>query len=179
MRDELTVTLEEDDFVEAYRPAPRAAGQARVVRLLALLVVVILAALLILFPEARLAFRESRLIIGLAGAVIVAALLLLVLILAAPTLRRRAARSTLIDHPGMRDPIHYSLEAEHFSVKTTYTDARYPWAQLWDWREGERTIIVLPTPRNFYVIPKRGADPAVLERWRGYLMQARKRARPR
>jgi hypothetical protein len=175
MRDELTVTLEEEDFVEAYRPAPRAQGQARVVRLLALLVILLLAALLIAFPEARFAFRESRLIIGLTGAVIVAALLLLVLLVAAPSLRRRAARSTLVDHPGMRDPIHYTFDAEHFSVKTTYTDACYPWAQLWDWREGERTIIVLPTPRNFYVIPKRGVDPAALERLRGYLMQARKR----
>jgi len=124
MRDELTVTLEEDDFVEAYRPAPRAQGQARVVRLLALLVVLLLAALLIVFPEARITFGESRLIIGLTGAVIVAALLLLVLLVASPSLRRRAARSTLVDHPGMRDPIHYAFDAEHFSVKTTYTDAR-------------------------------------------------------
>jgi hypothetical protein len=128
-----------------------------------------------LFPEARLAFRESRLIIGLAGAVIVAALILLVLLVASPSLRRRAARSTLADHPGMRDPIHYAFDAEDFSVKTTYTGACYPWAQLWNWREGKRTIIVLPTPRNFYVIPKGGEDPAVLERLRGFLMQARKR----
>jgi hypothetical protein len=177
MCDELTVTLEEDDFVEAFRPAPRAHGQARVVQLLALLVIALLAALLMLFPEARLAFRESRLIIGLTGAVIVAAVLLLVLLVASPTLRRRAARSTMADHPGMRDPIHYAFDVQHFSVKTTYTDARYPWSQLWDWREGERTIIVLPTPRNFYVIPKRGADPAALERLRGYLMRARKRQR--
>jgi DNA/RNA-binding domain of Phe-tRNA-synthetase-like protein len=75
----------------------------------------------------------------------------------------------------MRDPIRYAFDAEHFLVNTTYTGACYPWAQLWDWREGERTIIVLPTPRNFYVIAKRGADPAALERLRGYLMQARKR----
>jgi hypothetical protein len=175
MRDELTITLDEDDFVEAYRPAPRARGQARVVRLLALIVVLLLAGLLIVFPEARLAFRESRLIIGLTGAVMVAAVLLLTLLVASPTLRRRAARSTLVDHPGMRDPIRYAFDAEHFLVNTTYTGACYPWAQLWDWREGERTIIVLPTPRNFYVIAKRGADPAALERLRGYLMQARKR----
>jgi hypothetical protein len=145
------------------------------VRLLALILVLVLAGLLIVFPEARLAFGESRLIIGLTGAVIVAALLLVVLLIASPSLRRRVARSTLVDHPGMRDPIHYVFDAEHFSVKTTYTNASYPWAQLWDWREGERTIIVLPTPRNFYVIATRAADPAALQRLRGYLMQARKR----
>jgi len=177
MSDELTVTLEEDDFVEAYGPAPRSKGRVRIVRLLALLVVLFLAALLIAFPEARLAFRKSPLIIGLAGAVIVAALLLLALLLAAPTLRRRAARSTLLDHPGMSDPIHYAFDAEYFSVKTTYTNSCYPWTQLWDWREGERTIIVLPTPRNFFVIPKRGVEPAVLERLRSCLMHARKRLR--
>ena len=91
-------------------------------------------------------------------------------------LRRRAARSTLADHPGMAEPVTYSFGAEHFSVRATYTRASYPWAQLWDWREIERVIIVLPTPRNFYVLAKRGADTQALERLRGLLARSPKRA---
>src|SRR3954447_17068811 len=141
MHDELTVTLQEEDFVEAYRPA-RPRRRAKVARLLALIVVLLLVTLLIGFPEeARVALEESRLIVALTGAVLVAAAVLAALLLAAPTLRRRAARSTLADHPGMRDPMHYAFDPENFSVRTTYTQACYPWAQLWDWREGKQVII--------------------------------------
>src|SRR4051812_769915 len=118
MHDELTVTLQEQDFVEAYRPAPPR-RRLRLARLLALVVVLLLAALMIGFPEARLAFKESRLIVGLTGAVLVAAALLVALLLVAPALRRRAARSTMTDHPGMRDPMHYSFNPETFSVRST------------------------------------------------------------
>jgi hypothetical protein len=157
MRDELTVTLTEDDFVEAYRPAPRPRRLARLMMVLALMLVLLIVTLLVRFPEARFAFTESPLIIGLTGAVILAATLVFGLLLAAPALRRRAARSTLADHPGMRDPVHYAFDPDHFSARSTYTEASYPWAQLWDWRESEGVIIVMPTPRNFYVIPKRGS----------------------
>lgn len=71
-------------------------------------------------------------------------------------------------------------EAHHCARRTGAgrigTQARYPWAQLWDWRDCERVLIVMPTPRNFYVLPKRNVDPAVLERLRGHLARARKRA---
>jgi hypothetical protein len=178
MRDELIVTLDETDFVEAYRPARRPRRQARLVLVLALMIVLLIAVLLVQFPEARRAFKESSFIIGLTGAVILAIVLLLGLLVAAPALRRRAARSTLHDHPGMRDPVHYEFDSEEFTVRSTYTQARYPWSQLWDWRESERVLIVMPTPRNFYVLPKRGVDHAVLERLRDYLAQARKRTAP-
>jgi hypothetical protein len=175
MQDKLIVTLDETDFVEAYRPARRPRRQARLVLLLALIIGLLIVVLLVRFPEARLAFRESPLVIGLTGAITLAAALLLGLLVAAPALRRRAARSTLDDHPGMRDPVHYEFDPEHFMMRSTYTQARYPWSQLWDWRESERVLIVMPTPRNFYVLPKRGIDAAVLERLRDYLAQARKR----
>ena len=55
----------------------------------------------------------------------------------------------------------YSFDADRFSVCSTFTQARYPLAQLWDWRETERVIIVLPTPGNFYVLPKRGVESQV------------------
>ena len=173
--DEVTVTLDEEDFVEAYRPAPRPRRLATLVLLLALMLALLLVALLIRFPESRLAFAESPLLMGLTGAVILAATLVLALLIAAPALRRRAARSTLADHPGMRDPVHYAFDPEHFAVRSTYAKASYPWPELWDWRESERVLIVMPTPRNFYVLPKRGVDPAVLERLRAYLAQVRKR----
>src|SRR3954466_10084068 len=108
MHDELTVTLQEEDFVEAYRPA-RPHRRAKLARLLALIVVLLLVTLLIGFPEARVAFEESRLIVALTEAVLVAATVLATLLLAGPALRRRAARSTLADHPGMRDPMHYAF----------------------------------------------------------------------
>ena len=176
MQDKLTVTLDETDFLEAYRPAPRPQRQAMLLLLLAVILGLLIVVLLVRFPEARLAFEESPLVIGLTGAVVLAATLLLGLLVAAPALRRRAARSTLNDHPGMRDPVHYEFDSELFRVRSTYTQASYPWDQLWDWRESERVIIVMPTPRNFYVLPKRGVEPAVLERLRGYLAHARKRA---
>jgi len=139
------------------------------------MLVALIAVLLIRFPGARYSFEHSRLIIGLTGAVILAAALVSVLLIAAPALRRRAARNTLEHHPGLRDPVHYAFDPERFSVRTSYTQASYPWAQLWDWRETERVLIVLPTPQNFYVIPKRGVDPAVLDHLRGRLAHARKR----
>ena len=176
MQDELVVTLDEADLVEAYRPAPRRGRIANLALVLALLLALLLAALLIRFPDARLAFKESPLLLGLTGAVILAASLVVGLLAASRALRRHAARSTLRDHPGMRDPMHYEFDAEQFRVRSTYTQATYPWPQLWDWRESDRVIIVLPTPRNFYVIPKPGIDPEVLDRLRGHLSQARKRS---
>src|SRR5438045_3334157 len=121
MRDEVAVTLDEADFVEAYRPALRPRRYATLLLVLALIVVLLIAALLVQFPDARLAFEKSSLIIGLTGAAVLAATLVLGLLAAAPALRRRAARSTLNDHPGMQDPVHYSFDPEHFQVRSTYT----------------------------------------------------------
>ena len=174
MTDELTLTLDELDFAEAYRPPSRPRRQG-ILALLIALTVGLLIVLLLSFPGARYAFAHSRLIIGLSGVVMFVATVLAALLLAAPALRRRAARNTLNDHPGMRDPIRYAFDPGQFTVRTTYSQAAYPWAQLWDWRETDRVLIVMPTPRNFYVIPKRGVEPAVLERLRRYLAQCRKR----
>src|SRR5215217_1366270 len=99
MRDEITVTLDELDFAEAYRPAPRPRRMARLVLGLAAMLGLLIVVLLIRFPDARTAFRTSPLIIGMSGAVLLAASLVLALLLAAPPLRRRAARGTLADHP--------------------------------------------------------------------------------
>lgn len=60
-------------------------------------------------------------------------------------------------------------------VRPIYAQARHRWSQLWDWREGERVMIVMPTPRNFYVLSKRGIHPAVLEGLPGYLAHVCKR----
>ena len=176
MQDELSTTLNEEDLVEAYRPPPRPRRLAALLLILALMLALLIAVLLIRFPGARAALLASSLVVGLIGAVILAASLVILLLLA-PALRRRNARSTLDHHPGMRDPVHYILGPDRISVRTTYVSACYPWGQLWDWRESERVLIILPTPRNFYVLPKRDIDPAVLERLRGYLSQARRRRR--
>lgn len=177
MEDRFTVTLEEADFVEAYRPAPRPRRLSFLMLLLAVMLALLIAALLARFPEARLALTQSPLTIGLAGAVALTATLVIMLLIAAPALRRRAARSTLDHHPGMRDPVDYTFGPEHFAFRSTYAQACYPWAQLWDWRESERVVIIMPTPRNFYVLPKRDMDAAALERLRGYLAQVRRSAR--
>ena len=175
MQDEISVNFEEADFVDAYRPHPRSRRLRSLVLLLAVMLVALIVVLLVRFPSARYSFEHSPLIIGLTGAVILAAVLVFALLIAAPRLRRRAARNTLTHHPGLRDPVHYVFDPERFSVRTTYTQASYPWHKLWDWRETGRVLIVLPTPQNFYVVPKRDIDPAVLDRLRGYLGQARKR----
>ena len=176
MRDEFSVTLDERDIAEAYRPRPRPRRLARLALLLALMLVLLIAGLVIRFPEARATFADSPLVIGLTGAVVVLGTLVIALLIAAPALRRRIARSTLDDHPGMREPAHYACDPEQFAVRTTYSQAAYPWEQLWDWHETDRVLIVMPTPRNFYVIPKRDIDPGLLERLRDNLMRARKRA---
>lgn len=176
MQDEITVTLIEDDFVEAYRPAPRPRRLARLLLLLAAALALLIVVLLVRYPDARQALLDSPLTTGLMGAVILSAALVAALLIAAPALRRKAARNTLATHPGMADPVHYSFDAEHFEVRTTYTSARYPWSAMWDWREAESVIIVLPSPRNFYVVPKRGVDDGVLDRLRGYLGRTVKHA---
>lgn len=175
MQDEFSVNLDEDDFIEAYRPPRRSQRIANLVLILAIMLGFLLVSLLVRFPYVRMIFFESPLICGLAGAVTLAATLVIFLLIATPALRRRAARSTLDDHPGMNNSIHYSVDPEQFAMRSTYTQARYPWAQLWDWRECERVLVIYPTPRNFYVIPKREIDLDVLERLRGYLAQCRKR----
>jgi amino acid transporter len=175
MSEQLSVTLEEADLVEAFRPPARPRRLAGLMLILALMLALLIVALVVRFPDALLAFTTSPIIIGLTGAVILAATLVLALLIAAPFLRRRLARSTLDHHPGMRDPVHYAFDPDYFTARTTYTQARYPWALLWDWRECERVLVVMPTPRNFYVVPKRGIEPAVLEQLRGYLSRVRKR----
>ena len=175
MADVITIQLEEADFIEAYRPARRQGRIANLVLILAAVLGLLVLALVIRFPEARQAFKASPIVAGLTGAIALGASLVTALLLAAPMLRRRAARSTLVDHPGMTDPVTYSFDADRFSVCSTFTQASYPWGQLWDWRETERVIIVLPTPRNFYVLPKRGVDLPALERLRGHLAKTRKR----
>lgn len=176
MHDELTVVFDEEDFVDAYRPAPRPRRISSLLLALAAALGLLIVVLLIRFPDARLAFARSPLLMGLVGAVALAAALVATLLLAAPALRRRAARNTLRDHPGMNDPVNYRFDADGFAAQTTYTQAHYPWSKMWDWRETGRIILILPTPRNFYVVPKRGVDPNVLDRLRGYLAQTRKRA---
>lgn len=175
MQDEISVTLDEDDFIEAYRSERRPRRLASLLLLLALMLALLIAALLWRFPEARLSYLASPLLNGLTGAVILAATSVVALIIATPWLRRRAAHSTLEHHPGMRDPVRFTFDQEFFTVYSTYSQARYPWFELWDWRESERVLVVMPTPRNFYVVPKRGVDPTVLDRMRGYLGHARKR----
>jgi len=177
MEDNFTVILEEDDFVDAFRPAMRPRRMSQLVLLLALALSLLITGLLVRFPESRTALVASPLAMGLVGAVVLAATLVATLLIATPTLRRRAARNTLATHPGLRDPICYAFDAEHFSVQTTYTQAHYPWSELWDWRESERVIIVLPSPRNFYVIPKRGLDPLLITRLKANLAHARNRRR--
>jgi hypothetical protein len=176
MHDELTVTLTEADFVEAYRPPPRRRRTGTLMLLLAAMLGLLIVVLVVRYPAARNSLTHNPLTMGLLGAVLLCAALVIALLIAAPALRRKAARNTLATHPGMSDPVHYAFDSEHFEARSTYSSARYPWGVMWDWREGADAIIVLPTPRNFYVIPKRDVDPAVLERLRGYLGRTRKRA---
>jgi hypothetical protein len=178
MQHEITVTLEEEDFLEVLRPQGRPRRLSFLLLLLALMIALLIAVLLYRYPEARLALAQSPLIMGLVGAVMLAASLVILLLAAAPALRRRAARSTLNDHPGMGDPIHYRFDADLFDVRSKYAQAAYPWAQLWDWRETDRVLVILPTPRNYYVLPKRDIDPDALERLRAYLGKARKCSTP-
>lgn len=178
MDDSFTVNLEEDDFIDAFRPMPRPRRTSQLLLLLALALTLLVIVLLIRFPEARTALLASPITMALVGAVVLTATLVATLLIAAPALRRRAARNTLATHPGLRDPICYTFDAERFSVRTTYTQAQYPWSELWDWRESECVIIVLPSPRNFYVIPKRGLDPLLITRLKSNLAHARNRSRP-
>ena len=175
MSDEVEVVLCEEDFVEAYKPAPRPRRLFYLTLVLALMLTALIIVLLVRFPDARTAFATSPLLLGLTGAIALAALILFALVVAIPTLRRKAARSTLRDHPGMQDPVHYEFDDEQFAVRSTFASARYPWSQLWDWRETDRVIIVMPTPRNFYLVPKSQVDADILDRLRQRLAEVRRR----
>ena len=176
MRDSFTAILDEADFVDSFRPEPRRGRKARLTLFLALFLAALIVVLLVLEPHAGRELLRRPLFMALVGAVALAAGLVIALLIAAPSLRRRAARMTLEHHPGMRDPISYVSDPEHFSMRSPYVQAQYPWEELWDWRETDRIVMVLPTPRNFYVIPKRSIDEAVLERLRARLGKARRRS---
>lgn len=176
MQDRISVTLEEEDFIDALRPPHRSMRLSILALLLAFMLTMLIAALLVRYPDARRALAASPLFIGLVGAIALVVCLVAALLIVAPMIRRRAARSTLDDHPGMRDPIHYTFGADGLAVRATYAHASYPWTQLWDWRETGRVVVIMPTPRNYYVVPKRNMDAAALERLRDYLSRTRKRS---
>jgi len=174
MQDEITVTLEPDDIAEAYKPTRRRGRLSVLVLSLAFTLIVLLVTLLIQFPEARPTVRDDPIVVGMIG-VIVFLIILVILVLASTRwVRRYVGRSTINDHPGLSEPVHYVFDDAEFAARSTYSQAHYPWNLLWNWRETSRAIIVFPTPRNFYVIPKRAADEAVLDRLRDRLKQARK-----
>lgn len=174
MQDEMTVTLEADDIAEAYKPAPRRKRLRNLVLTLALCLATLSLLMLTRVPETRPTVGDDPVTVAMFGVMIFLIIVIVVLLSSARWVRRYVGRSTINDHPGMSDPVHYAFDEEHFAVRGTYTQARYPWNLLWNWRETGRVIIVLPTPRNFYVIPKRGVDELVLERLRKRLKQARK-----
>jgi cation transport ATPase len=159
-----TVALDEADLYAAFRLlGQRNRTQARPVLLLAVLLAAVIVALLVLFPEARFAFAHSALLAGLLGVVIFLALVVVLVLAATPALLRRAARRTLIEHPGMADPITYAIGPDTFTIHTVFSQATYPWGGLHGWREDTRIILVLLTRQLFYVVPKRQAEPALLE----------------
>src|SRR5258706_11493790 len=112
MQDQISVTLQEEDFIDALRPQQRSRRLSFLLLLLALMIGLLIIALLVRYPDARSALTRSPILHGLIGAVVLAASLVMSLLIAAPAIRRRAARSTLNDHPGMRDPIHYRFDAD-------------------------------------------------------------------
>lgn len=77
---------------------------ARLALLLAVMLALVIPALVVSVPEARRAFTQSPLIIALTGTVAFTAAQVISLLVAASALRRRAARSSLNNHP-MRDPV--------------------------------------------------------------------------
>ena len=174
MQDEITVNLEPDDIAEAYRPPPRRKRLGILVLTLAFMLGVLIVTLLIQVPEARPTVRDDPITVGLIGVIAFLVIVIVLLLATARWIRRYVGRSTIKDHPGMSDPVQYLFDDAEFAARSTYSQASYPWNLLWNWRETDRVIIVLPTPRNFYVIPKRGVDEAVLDRLRKGLKQARK-----
>jgi len=126
MRDEFSVMFEESDFAEAFKPPPRSRRATFALLGVAALLAGTILALVLAYPQARTALVTSSLVIGLLGAVVLAAALVAALLVAAPSLRKRAARSTLDNHPGMREPVNYCFDPDHFEVRGRYTQARYP-----------------------------------------------------
>lgn len=95
MRDSITVTLEEGDFIDAFRPAPRPKRVSHLLLLLALALTLLIIVLLIRFPEVQTALLASPITMALVGAVVLAATVVAALLVGAPSLRRRAARNSL------------------------------------------------------------------------------------
>ena len=174
MQDEITVTLEPDDIGEAYKPPPRRRRLGILILTLAIMLAVLIVTLLVQVPEARPTVRDDPITVAMIGVIVFLTIVIALILGSARWVRRYVGRSTINDHPGMSDPVQYRFDDEQFEARSTYSQAHYPWNLLWNWRETSRAIIVFPTPRNFYVIPKRAADEAVLDRLRDRLKQARK-----
>jgi len=170
----VTVRLDEDDLYAAFRLLGRRnRRQARPIMLLAGLCAMLIVLLLSAFPDTRFAFFRSPLLSALSGVAIFLFLVLLVVLAAVPRLLRRAARNTMAEHPGMSDPITHTIAPETFGIRTTFSEAGYPWSRLYSWREDERIVLVLLTRQLFYVVPKRQLTPEQLELLRAALQGTR------
>lgn len=178
----VTVSLDEDDLHAAFRLLGRRnRKRARPMLLLAILLALLIVMLLAAFPGARFAFFNSPLLSALSGVAIFLFLAVLTLIAITPRLLRRAARNTLAHHPGMNEPITHTIGPETFGIRTSYSDAAYPWGRLHGWREDDRIMLVLLTHQLFYVVPKRMLRPEQLELLRERLLgtgSANRKARP-
>ena len=166
----IEVRLEEADVIAAYRlMGRRSRRQARPLIATSVILAAIVVALLVMFPDARLAFARSPLLAGLLGAVLLLVGLLIALLAATPALIRRAARNTLKQHPGMAEPIAYTLDDDRLGIRTAYSEAAYPWGKLHGWREDERIVLILLTRQQFYVVPKVQVDADALDALRARL----------
>ena len=154
-----TVTLNEEILYRGLllNAANRAARPAMIA---ALVLMLVLAALLAGFPEARYALACSAETLMLVGAVVLALLLLaLVLALRRPVLRSMARR-TLEQRREMATPIEWSFDDQALRVVTRFTRSEFPWDALSGWREDEHVLLVYLADQLFHAVPKGQVEEA-------------------
>lgn len=158
---EFTVTLNEEVLYRGLllNATNRA---ARPVMLVALGLMVVLAALLAVSPEARYSLACSAETLMLVGAVMLALLLLaLVLAVRRPVLRS-LARRTLAQRREMGTPIEWSFDDAALRVVTRFTRSEFPWDALSGWREDDTVLLVYLADQLFHAVPKAQVDEATL-----------------
>jgi len=154
---DFTVTMREEDLYRGFllnaanrRARPAIIGVA--------VVLTLLVALLVLFPEARYSLAGNALMLMLEGAILLAATLLaLVLLLRRPILRSMARR-TLEQRRELATPVAWSFDDDALRIVTRFTRSEFPWDAIRGWREDEHVLLVYLADQLFHAVPKQQVE---------------------
>jgi hypothetical protein len=65
------------------------------------------------------------------------------------------AQSQYNRDPVLQRPHAYKWDDDHFTVRSQTQGAEFAWADLYGFREDERSLLIYTTPRQYFCIPRR------------------------